>query len=559
MNPWSTACPDWENRILEGRPLVPALPLYADQAAKALRVFKRLKLPDVIGTPKLADSVDEWFLKIVEALFGSYNAATNRRMLQEVFLLVPKKNGKSTFSAAVMLTAIIMNDRPNAEFLLIAPTKEIANISFRQATGMIRADPELRKLFQIQTHIKTITHRLTGAIIQIKAADTDAITGSKSTGILVDETHVFAEMAKAADVFLEVRGALAARPDGFMFQISTQSKSPPAGVFAAELAKARAVRDGKLGLPLLPVIYEFPPAMVKAEAWREEKNFPLVNPNLGRSVDTEFLTREFRAAISTGGEQLALFASQHLNVEIGMALRADGWAGAHVWDRGLEMGLSLDAIIERSELITIGVDGGGLDDLFGLAVLGRETATRKWLLWTHALISREGIERRKANEPVYRDFERDGDLTVVEGLPDDLDYVVSVVERIADTGLLAAVGVDPAGIGSLIDELAALGISQDEKNLDGVRQGISLMGAIKTVERKLVDGTFKHDGSRMMKWIVGNMKIVPTPTAMRIARDESGMGKIDPGMAMFNAVDCMSRRPDGAMIYSGDVQELRFI
>lgn len=69
------------------------------------------------------------------------------------------------------------------------------------------------------------------------------------------------------------------------------------------------------------------------------------------------------------------------------------------------------------------------------------------------------------------------------------------------------------------------------------------MGAIKTVERKLADGSFRHGDSRLMAWCVGNLKVVPTPTAMRLARDESGLGKIDPAAAMFDAAELMSTNP----------------
>ena len=82
--------------------------------------------------------------------------------------------------------------------------------------------------------------------IKVKAADTDVIKGGKQYATLVDETHVFAAMPRAAAMFLETRGALAVRPDGFFMQITTQSKTPPAGVFKSELANARDVRDGKL-------------------------------------------------------------------------------------------------------------------------------------------------------------------------------------------------------------------------------------------------------------------------------------------------------------------------
>jgi phage terminase large subunit-like protein len=70
------------------------------------------------------------------------------------------------------------------------------------------------------------------------------------------------------------------------------------------------------------------------------------------------------------------------------------------------------------------------------------------------------------------------------------------------------------------------------------------MGAIKAVERKLVDGSFRHADQKIMAWCAGNAVVVPTPTGMRIARDESGFGKIDPLMATFNCAALMSLNPE---------------
>src|SRR5262245_41369694 len=93
---WDTSCPDWEERIMDGRSLVPELPLFEAEAARALRCFKRLRLPDVIGTPTLGDVCGPWFYPIVAALFGSYDPATNKRHISEVFQLIPKGNSKSS-------------------------------------------------------------------------------------------------------------------------------------------------------------------------------------------------------------------------------------------------------------------------------------------------------------------------------------------------------------------------------------------------------------------------------------------------------------------------------
>src|SRR5690242_2027609 len=92
----------------------------------------------------MAEAGDDWFYPIVAAIFGSYEPETNRRAIQEFFWLIPKKNSKSSNGGALMVVALIVNRRPNAEMLLIAPTKEIADIALKQASvarrqGMPRA------------------------------------------------------------------------------------------------------------------------------------------------------------------------------------------------------------------------------------------------------------------------------------------------------------------------------------------------------------------------------------------------------------------------------------
>lgn len=544
---WSTACPDWERRLREGETLVPDLPLFAGERDRALRIFDRLKLPDVIGTPTMADAAGDWFRDIVAALFGSYDAETNRRMVQELFLLVPKKNGKSSYAAAIMVVAMIVNRRPSAEFLLIAPTKEIAGIAYRQAKGIIKADEELLKLFHPRDHIKTIEHRRTGATLQIKAADTDVITGSKSTGILVDETHVFAKKPNASEIFVEIRGALAARPDGFMLQITTQSKEPPVGLFKSELALARDIRDGKVQLPRLAVLYELPEELARDDGWKDRKLWPLVNPNMGRSVDERFLEDQLTAAEQPGAEPgaLALLASQHFNVEVGLALRNDAWAGARYWLGAADETLTLDELLDRSEVAVAGIDGGGLDDLAGLGVLGRCKRTRDWLLWNHAWAHPDVLERRKDIASRLQDFIAEGSLTLCEGPTDDIVGIADTIELIKDAGLLPesdAVGLDPVGVAALVDELASRGIT--DKQMTGISQGFRLSGAVWGTERKLKDGTLWHAGQGLMTWCVGNAKVEQRGNAVLITKQAAGKAKIDPLIASFNAVMLMSRNPE---------------
>ncbi|EHH4785245.1 terminase large subunit [Escherichia coli] len=285
-----------------------------------------------------------------------------------------------------MMTALLLNWRQAAGYTILAPTVEVAANAFNPARDMVRRDDDLDDLCQVQTHIRTITHRVTDTTLKVVAADPNTVSGIKSVGTLIDELWLFGKQYKAEDMLREAIGGLASRPEGFVVYTTTQSNEPPAGVFRQKLQYARDVRDGKIHDPhFLPVIFEHPPEMVESGAHLLMENLAMVNPNLGYSVDEAFLYREYR----------------------------------------------------------------------------------------------------KAREA---------------GIPDE-----SVV---------------------------------------GISQGWKLGGAIKTTERKLAEGVLVHGGQPLMAWCVGNARVEPKGNAILITKQASGRGKIDPLMALFNAVSLMSLNPE---------------
>jgi len=56
---WDTALPDWEDRIKARQSLIPDLPLHDAEADRAVAIFKRLRVPDLIGMPTYGEICDE--------------------------------------------------------------------------------------------------------------------------------------------------------------------------------------------------------------------------------------------------------------------------------------------------------------------------------------------------------------------------------------------------------------------------------------------------------------------------------------------------------------------
>ncbi|ETI62984.1 terminase [Sphingobium sp. C100] len=551
-----------------GRSLLPPLPLNDNEADRAVAIFNNLRLPDVPGQPLMEDAAGEWGRDIVRAIFGSM--VDGERQVREVMALVPKKNAKTTNGAAIGVTALLMNERPRAEFVLVGPTQEIADTAFQQASGMIDADPYLKQRFHVADHRKAIYDRVLKATLKIKTFDMKVATGSKPVMVLIDELHLMGSISYAARVIGQLRGGMIANPEAFLVIITTQSDEAPAGVFKTELDYARGVRDGRIAnARMLPLLYEFPEAMQTdpAKPWQDPRHWYMVLPNLGRSITVARLIEEYQAAVDKGPEEERRWASQHLNIQIGLALHTDRWRGADYWEEAADPRLrDLDYLLDQCEVAVVGVDGGGLDDLYGLCVAGREKGTKRWLYWFRGWVYREVLDLRHEIAPRLLDFERDQDLVIIghnggppldddddaeapptELLGDEQDVreIVDIIGRVKDRGLLpdkGAIGLDPEGVGALVDALAEIGLVHPQ--VVGVTQGYRLASAVWSLERKLKHRMAAHSGAPLINWCVGNAKAEQRGNAVIITKQAAGKAKIDPFMAGLNATKLLEANPE---------------
>lgn len=564
---WDFSCPDWEVKLKRGETPIPNLPIDETEGQCAVDYYNKLRLPDVPGQPTLGEVSGEWFRDIVRAAFGAVRRVdlkgttslvpVTHRMVGELFLLVPKKNSKTTNSAALGLVWLLMNTRPNVDGIIVGPTQEVADKCFEQASNMIKLDPYLEKRFQVIEHKKTIidlkineaTGKPRNAKLKIKSFDRKVVTGSIPAFAIIDELHVMAQSHVASKVLAQIRGGMITNPESLLVIITTQSDGPPVGVFKEELDYARAVRDGKVteDVRMLPVLYEFPEAIQASEhkPWRNVKNWPMVLPNLNRSVFLDRLQAEYRTAREKGIESETVWASQHLNIQIGLGLHTDRWAGADYWLRSAREGLDLAQIMATSDVCVVGIDGGGLDDLLGLGVIGRHAETRAWQHWGKAWGDGEFVrERRKSIISTLEDFEKDGDFVFVDDLQEAYEEIAQICADLREAALLPednGIGMDPEGVGPIVDALIEAGFEIED--ISPISQGFKLNNAIKSAPVKLKNGSFVHCGQPIMTWCVSNAKTENKGNAQIVTKAASGTGKIDPLMALFDAVQLMSWNP----------------
>lgn len=522
-----------------------------------LAFFDEFLLPDVPEKPRLGDAAGEWFRELVAATFGSWDPQAKVNYIRDIFCLAPKGSSKTSYGAGLALAVMLMNRRPRAEAQFIGPTQKISDRAYEQAVGMIEESPDLKRRFRTRDHIKTIEDLVTRSELKVQTFDPNIQTGSILIFAHLDEIHLLGRSPYASKVIRQIRGGLAKTPEGKFLITTTQSDDIPAGAFKEELIRARKYRDGHFdGIdvrPTLAVLYEFPEAIAKDPAqWKDRENWPMVQPNLGRSVHMKDLIESYNSEATVSEKSLREWASQYLNIEMGVGMKTDGWPGAEFWTEAEDESITLESMLQRCEVIVVCADGGGLDDLFGFGLIGRDRITKNWLAWSHAWCHRSVLDRRKTIASLLEQFAADGELTIVDDKLDDIAQMVAIIEKVKDAGLLACVALDPEGpYGELVDALAEIEITEEDDLIVGVPQGYKLMNAIKTTERKLANGTLKHAKSSLMDWCVGNVRIEPTATAIRATKQNAGDAKIDPWCALIDGATVMVRNPEahGRSVY----------
>ena len=154
---------------------------------------------------------------------------------------------------------------------------------------------------------------------------------------------------------------------------------------------------------------------------------------------------------------------------------------------------------------------------------------------------------------MLQEFEKAGELVIVQKIEDACAQVVELIRRIDEAGLLGlvdegrrrAIGVDAACIKQTLDALNAAGYPDEV--IVSIPQGWRLGSTIKSTELYLSSGTLWHAAQALMVWCLGNARVEPKGNAVIITKQASGSAKIDPLMSTFDAIDVLSRAPEAAI------------
>jgi len=419
-----------------------------------------------------------WEQAVVANLFG-WKRPDGTRRYREGLVYVPRKNGKTTLAAGIVLFVLFCDGEPGAEIYSAAAEREQASLVFDQAAGMVRQDEDLfaratiyRKAIALKDH--------SGSYKPI-SADAHTKHGYNTSFAVVDELH--AQPNRELVDVLET--SVGARRQPMILHITTADWDRPS-ICNEKLEYAKKVRDGiyanEAAQRFLPVIYE----ASTEDDWTDPEVWRRVNPNLGVSFDEEFLRGECQKAVDNPVFENT-FKRLYLNVRTEQAVRLIPMAH---WD-ACPCGATLDAL--KGLTCWGGLDLASTDDTNALCLFFPER---------HAVVARfwvpeANVEGRELRDNVpYRMWAEQGYMTLTRGSTADQERVYADIVELAKRFHIQSLGYDRWGSQWMSTKLAGAGIEVIEFG-----QGYQSMSAPTKELLKLIKShRLDHGGNPVLRW-----------------------------------------------------------
>ncbi len=510
------------------------IPTTADPTGRGARAWSILsRLPITEGEfagRRIGENAPPWQERLTRLIFG-HTDARGLRMIREAFVSMAKKNAKTAYGAAVALTKLLLDEEQREQVLFLAENRLQSRIAFESMAAMVRADDALAERFEVVDGRHLIRYHATHSTATAISAEMASVVGAGASLAVVDELHLLGSTPRGARLVSQIRTGSVARREPLLMSISTAPVDRAEGVFAATYDKAKRVISGEEVDPhFFAWLCEVPPDLNP----EDPANWHWNNPSLGYTVTRERLESDLARARSNP-HTLRDFRSQNLNIRPEDTAGEGRWLSLDAWDAAADPTLTLDRLLAESRTIYAGIDAGGLDDLSAMVLVGRTGADR-FLVWSHQWLSRQGYAKRAAIND-YDAFQAVGELTLFEGGDGDIRAITKIMQRVADTGDLALIGIDAFGAAGLAEALAPTGIE-----VVTVPQGWRLTPTLAWVERQLAEGALTHSGSSLMRWNMGNAVITRVGNARQVSKATAvGAGKMDGVAALLNAgAACLS-------------------
>jgi phage terminase large subunit-like protein len=465
---------------------------------------------------------------VIRPLFG-WKRPDGTRRYRKLYLEVPRKNGKSTLSAAIALYLLFADlgpdgrSEPVAEIYSAAADRGQAGIVFEEAKRMVEDSPMLRR--EAEIYRGSIVVPKTRSSYKVLSADAFTKHGLNAHGVIFDELHA----QPTPDLWEVLKTSFGSRRQPLMVEITTAGYDRES-ICWREHEEARRVIEGlEARDDLLPLIF----GADEADDWTDPAIWAKANPNLGVSVKRDYLQSECDAARLTPAYQNT-FRRLHLNQwtqQVTRWLPMEQWqaCGAHDVDEGELAGRTCYG----------GLDLASTTDLAALVLVfppqvEQEPYQLVCRFWCPA---EQIVERSRRDRVPYDAWARDGLIRATEGNVIDYATIAADIEALNEKFNIAEIAFDRWGAVQMSQQLDGAGLV-----MVPFGQGFASMSApSKEFLRLILDGKLAHGGHPILRWMADNVSARQDPAGNVKPDKAKSTGRIDGIVAAVMGLDRATR------------------
>lgn len=428
--------------------------------------------------------LEPWQRDVVATLYG-WKRQDGTRRYREALVAVPRKNGKTTMVAGLSLFNLRCDNERGPEVYCAAYSRDQATLVFDPAAAMVQASPIMSDQLSVHESTKRIVYQGNNGFLRAIPAEAASSHGFNASAVIFDELHT----QTSRDLYDVLKTSQGARKQPLFVSITTAGHDRHSICWEV-WDYARKVRDGVIADPyFLPVIYE----VRDDEDWTDPAVWKRVNPNYGISVSEEYLAEAYRRATEIAAYENT-FRNLHLNQWTEVATR---WFSIDRWDAGAE-----EVEIPYGTECWCGLDLSTTTDISAFVAvfpIGEQLVVKP-LFWVPEDAARV---REQRDRVPYRQWIKDGYCRATPGGSVDYDIIRRDINELREQWNINTIAVDRWNATQLVKQL-----SDDGFNVGLFGQGYASMSSpAKMLEGMVIDGTLRHGGHPVLRWMAGNVAI----------------------------------------------------
>jgi phage terminase large subunit-like protein len=487
------------------------------------------------GKPLL---LEDWQKFIVMQVFGWQR--NGKRRIRSVYIQIARKNGKTSFAAAILLYHLF-GDRENTPQVLVgANNEDQAKICVNSAGRIMQQSPDFKELLDEETvklsiygrNVIGIYHHDKDGAVKAMSKNPETQDGFNPSLGVVDEYHE----AKDDALLNVIESGQGARPEPLLFVVTTAGFDKQGPCYKKLRRSSVDMLSGKITDDAhLAFVYE----LDEGDLWSDPTNWGKSNPNLGVSVFPDYLKVRLTKAQNEGSTKEVDFKTKNLNLWVDAPTV---WIQDETWMKN-SYGITPDDL--KGATCYGGLDlATGIDlNAFALYFPKFKFVNDRWIspvLWWF-WIPKTQVKTENFD---YSDWVEQGFITVTEGVFENVIDHKKIIFDICELPKLYnihAIAFDQRlAYHGVVQELGTVfGTSEKEDFIHGLypftqsMPNVSL--ATKALETEITNEQLEHFNNPVARWMMGNVVLKVDPVGQIMPDKSKSQYKIDGVAAMVNA------------------------